>query len=320
MSATEAYDDARESPFGVMEPPPRDCPLDAGIVGRVLREQFPAMPFRSIERLGSGWERDVFLVDGEVAVHFPRYAGVADGLDRHAAILELVAGNVGPTVVVPEITLWGKAGRHYPHRFFGHAPIPGVEADPLERPDSPELAFQLGATLSEIHAIPTSAAERIGIVDAPGSLEADLATLVGQAEQVGALRKVAPLAFGWLRDGPHVPEEYPGPPRFLHGDLQPEHIIVMPVSKRLSGIIDWSGAALGDPALDFSYLLVLHGRKFLERALAAYRLPLDEAFLERTAFRGRVRALGWLVYALFLGMDLRRVRQEVDNAFSLAPA
>lgn len=303
-------------PFGVMQPPPGDRHLDAGIVGRVLREQFPALALRSIEHLGSGWERDVFLVDGRLVVHFPRYAGVADGLDRHAAILDLVAGRVGHHVAVPEITLWGKAGRHFPHRFFGHALIPGVEADPTSPPPSAQLASELGAALSEIHAIP-AAGEPVAIETLPDSCATDLAVLMQQTQLVDDLEAAAPLPYGWLRDGPEVPVSDPGPPRFVHGDLQPEHIIVTPDSRRLAGIIDWSAAALGDPALDFSYLLVLHGRAFLERALAAYRLPVDDAFLERTAFRARVRAVGWLVYALHRGQDLRRVRREVDNAFSL---
>ncbi len=306
------------APFHIMGRPPSDRALDAGLVREVLAEQFPALALRSVELLGSGWERDVFLVDGTLAVHFPRYADVANGLDRHAAILGMVRRSVGPTVRVPEITMWGTAGPRFPHRFFGHALIPGAEADPLDPPASPELAFQLGAALSEVHAIAPYAAERTGITQAPGAMEDDLSMLVRQAERVDGLSQVAPLHFEWLRARPQLPDEYAGPPSFVHGDLQPEHIIVDPDSKRLSGIIDWSAAALGDPALDFSYLLATHGRAFLENALAAYRLPTDEAFLRRTAFRARIRALGWLVYALHRGADLQRVRQEVDNAFSLA--
>jgi aminoglycoside phosphotransferase (APT) family kinase protein len=113
-----------------------------------------------------------------------------------------------------------------------------------------------------------------------------------------------------------VPKAYVGPERFVHNDLQPEHILVYPESGRLSGIIDWTGASLGDPTLDFSYLLVLHGKEFLEAALDTYSLPTDPDFVTRTRFRARVRALGWLVYALYRQVDLTRVLREVENAFS----
>ena len=42
-------------------------------------------------------------------------------------------------------------------------------------------------------------------------------------------------------------------PALLHGDLGPEHLLVR--DGRLAGVIDWGDARLGDPALDYSWLL-----------------------------------------------------------------
>ena len=305
---------AESSPFSLNEPPVPDRDLDLEIVRQVLREQFPGLSLTSVEHLGSGWERDAYLVDHRVVVHFPRYAEVAEELDAHAAILALVHASAGSAVAVPRITFRGRAGEHFPHRFFGHNLIPGVGAG--EAPASAALAGELGRALSAIHAIPPERARGIGIRPEDADCGSAFLALVDQAKQIDRLDDTAPGAMEWLRGPPAIPAPYAGPPRFIHNDLSAEHILVDPDSGRLAGIIDWSGAALGDPSLDFSYLLLLHGREFLDAALAEYRLPVDKGFLDRTVFRARVRGLGWLVDALHRNADPARGLRAVENAFA----
>jgi aminoglycoside phosphotransferase (APT) family kinase protein len=42
-------------------------------------------------------------------------------------------------------------------------------------------------------------------------------------------------------------------PALVHADLAPEHLLVR--DGRLAGVIDWRDARLGDPALDYAWLL-----------------------------------------------------------------
>ena len=42
-------------------------------------------------------------------------------------------------------------------------------------------------------------------------------------------------------------------PALIHADLGPEHLLVR--DGRLAGVIDWGDMRLGDPALDYSWLL-----------------------------------------------------------------
>jgi aminoglycoside phosphotransferase (APT) family kinase protein len=303
------------SPFGIDEPPPRDHDLTPEIVRRVLGEQFPRLALASVRHLGSGWERDAYLVDRRLVVHFPRHAGVADGLDRHLAILTHLDASAGAVVRVPRTTMRGAPGAHYPHRFFGHPLIPGVGSDEISAPAPPALAAELGRALSAVHALPGTLAGGHALAAADDDAESAYRALAAQAARVDGLADAAPGAAAWLAAGPAIPPSCAGPPRFLHADLSAEHVLVVPGSGRLAGVIDWSGAAMGDPSLDFSHLLLSHGRAFLHAALAEYRLPLDGAFLERTAFRARVRAIGWLVDALRRGADPARGARAVANAF-----
>lgn len=57
--------------------------------------------------------------------------------------------------------------------------------------------------------------------------------------QVPQLRDIAPVECAWVEDESIVPRDFIGEPRFMHGNLHPEHIIVDRLTGRLSGIVDW---------------------------------------------------------------------------------
>jgi aminoglycoside phosphotransferase (APT) family kinase protein len=112
-----------------------------------------------------------------------------------------------------------------------------------------------------------------------------------------------------------VPRDHSGAPRFIHNDFSSEHIIISLTTGRLSGIIDWSGAALGDAAQDFAYILLWRGWAFAQRAIGAYALPVDAAFNERTIFFARIRALGWLADAIKRGGSTAPLLDTVRRTF-----
>jgi aminoglycoside phosphotransferase (APT) family kinase protein len=115
--------------------------------------------------------------------------------------------------------------------------------------------------------------------------------------------------------------------RLVHNDLGAEHLFVTdhaitdspdtgsPVTNgladspagggglALSGVIDWSDAALGDPALDFAPLLRDAGPDFYRRALHRYvqRLPVDPGFDARVRFLARCKWIEDQVFALETG-------------------
>ena len=262
-----------------------------------MEEQFPELDLEEIELLGSGWEYDAFLVGHHLVVRFPRYADVARDLDQAETVLDFVGSSIGSSVAVPRITLRGDPSGHFPHRFFGHTLIPGVDSNDPRAPQVPELAADLGEALSHIHAISPERAEAIGIGQQKWTCRTSFAGLQTLSARALGLKDLAPEAYEWLHGAPTVPDEYEGPPRFIHDDFQAEHILVSGTSGRLTGVIDW-GAAIGDPAQDLTFLLPNRGWPFTMAVIDAYRLPLDTGFLERLDFLGRVRALGWLAHAL----------------------
>lgn len=64
----------------------------------------------------------------------------------------------------------------------------------------------------------------------------------------------------------------PSPPAFVHGDLQVDHVFV--ADDRVTGIIDWSEAACGDPLSDLATLTLGHPER-LGEVIAGYGADVD---------------------------------------------
>lgn len=71
-------------------------------------------------------------------------------------------------------------------------------------------------------------------------------------------------------------------PCLTHGDLGPEHVLVAPDGD-LAGVIDWGGAAIGDPVRDLACPLESWSTAG-ERVLAAYGGEPDRGVRERARF------------------------------------
>ena len=148
-----------------------------------------------------------------------------------------------------------------------------------------ELAVDLGRALTHIHAVAVDEARAAGLRAVDG---------------------------GDSRDA--------GPLRFLLGDFRGGNIIVDPATGRLAGVIDWTNAALGDPALDFMTLVLWRGWAFMHRALGAYELPVDDGFLDRVRYHAQLQALEWLTDSIRRGLAPEPHLTSLRNAFSLVPA
>ena len=305
--------------IGFYEPPPTDRELTAEIVRDVVREQFPELAASTVERLGDGWEHETYLVDDRVVFRFPRQAGGGDDFEWEEGVHALVSSVIGDIVGIPRITRWGRPSARFPYQFAGHELIPGVPANDPSVRLNPALADDIGRVLARLHAIPADVAAAAGAGTAElhkADLAAGLQQIRRWVNELPEIRRHAPDPCTWLDRAPRAPDPYRGPPRFIHDDFQMEHVLVSSTTGRLSGIIDW-GPDLGDPARDFSYVLLHGGWPFLQRALAAYDLPLDAEFAERTLFSARLGALGWLADVIKRGGRASRELAIVRRVFEL---
>lgn len=251
-----------------------------------MREQFLDLAVATVERLGDGWEHETYLIDGRVAFRFPRQTGGSDDFEWKEGVHALVSSVIGDMVGIPRITRWGPPSTRFPYPFAGHELVPGVAANDPSVRLNPSLADDVGCVLARLHAIPAEAAAAVGVgtaAPAKADLAAGLERVRYWVNELPKIRRCIPDPCTWLDNAPRAPDAYRGPPRFIHDDFQMEHVLVSRATGRLSGIIDWRGGH-GDPARDFSYVLLHGGWSFFRRAVAVYDLPLDAEFADRTLF------------------------------------
>ncbi len=87
---------------------------------------------------------------------------------------------------------------------------------------------------------------------------------------------------------------------FSHNDLGIEHVLVDPVTWAVTGIIDWSDAAVTDPAYDFGLLYRDLGPAALDLALREYGTGVHDAdaIKARVGFYARCSVLEDMAYGL----------------------
>ncbi len=271
-------------------------------VRAVLADYLPGHPAVSVQRCDAGLDHIAFRVDDELIVRFRREDPGA--VDREAALLAVVA-DVSP-LPVPEPLIVDPARGVLAYRI-----LPGVPLFELPGP-SPAvvdgIAEALGGLLATLHALP---AEQLS-----GLVEVDNDPLP---------QWLAEAAATWPAVAPHVPAEHrpaverwlAGPPPetavttvFSHMDLGIEHVLVDAVTWAVRGIIDWSDAAIGDPAYDLGLILRDLGPRGLEASLRGCG-GADAAMRRRAAFHARCGLIEDLAHGLQTGR-----REYVDKSLA----
>jgi aminoglycoside phosphotransferase (APT) family kinase protein len=170
------------------------------------------------------------------------------------------------------------------------------------------VAAELGGLLAALHAVPIERVAGLAPVDLePLTLWRDgtAATWTMVANRVPPAQRRA--VERWLA----APPPGAGPTRvFSHQDLGIEHVLVDPVTSTVCGVIDWTDAAVGDPAYDLGLILRDLGPGGLDAALRAYG-PVDAGLGARAAFYARCSLVEDLAHAVETG---RRVYAEKSLA------
>lgn len=237
-------------------------------------------------------------------------------LRRESAILDLVRPALAPEFAVPEPLLFGRPGSAFPFPFVGHRCVLGITADHPGVPEHPGLARQIATLLSRLHAVPIDAAGGAGAEIE----EDDCQVWTDEAREVASglrgIERAVDAAIDWLRRAPAIPPRYGGPSRLIHNDLCPDHVIVNPQTGEVVGVIDWTDTALGDPGLDFTFLVTWRGWKFTAGVLTHYALPLDAGFRQRLDYQTKVLSLKWLDQAIQHEADVAKHIGWVRHAFA----
>lgn len=131
----------------------------------------------------------------------------------------------------------------------------------------------LAGLLTGLREVPVRQAETLGVPrTAPRSLEALRRMAAHAAERLGAADEFDPVRMTQLA-APAAAQlaAQPGTAVLVHHDLRGEHLVVS-ADGRVRGVLDWTGAVVGDPAEDIASLALAVGSPAAVRAatLAGY--------------------------------------------------
>lgn len=186
----------------------------------------------------------------EWVLRVPRRPDVSAKLAEEQRILEFVAPRV--PVAVPE---W----RVCSERLIAYPRLPGEPGLTLDangqpvwhfHPASPEFATALGRLIAVLHALDREAAGAAGVP----VLSADQIRKqwVAHFEAVRAEFEIAETLSArwqaWFENDALWPELTV----FTHGELYSAHVLI-DTPQHIVGVLDWTTAKVGDPAIDFVY-------------------------------------------------------------------
>jgi aminoglycoside phosphotransferase (APT) family kinase protein len=261
-------------------------------VRQLLATHLPDHRDSEIRVLGSGLDNTSYLVGGDVVIRLPRADDPGPDVDvaYETRVLTVVARHSPIAVPRPLVRL----DTALIYRVLPGVPLIGVPGRRREQ-WAVDIGRALGHFLAALHAI--DAAEigaAVAVDDDP--LQDWLDEAAESYEAAGHLVPANHRASIERFLGAPVP---PGPDemRFGHQDLGAEHVLVDPDTGDVTGVIDWSDAGFGDPAVDFGLMLRDLGpsgcRAALtgDRAAAVGRPRGDDALDVRVTFYARCRTL-----------------------------
>lgn len=222
----------------------------AGQLMRLYRLRPPGW-VATVDDFDNGWDAEAVLVDGQWVDRMPRRPEVEAPLRREAVLLPWLAPRL--PLPVPQPVVVSQAPLRVRHRLIEGVPCPGIDATHGQA---------VGRFVRALHDVPVSDARTLEVPDwqpiawprfqqevLPMIAAAD-SDLIGAAAQLLERCAQAPKAA------------------LVHGDLGPVHIRVE--GGVVSGIIDWTDACIGDPALDLAWVLYGTSAAFADAVKTAY--------------------------------------------------
>ncbi len=284
----------------------------AAQVQALLAAQMPDLAALPLKRVGlTGTDNVLYRLGTGLVGRFPRLLHAEAQISTQAQWLPRLAEAL--PLAVPLTQRLGLPGAGYPYRWTVLPWLPGhaAFAGPL---DQMEAAQTLAGFLQILQAQPRPhGCPQRGEADRLGHRFASLGHFIGQFEGEADPLILAKVAAEMRRLPAHS-----GDPLWVHGDLHPLNLLAL--GRRLTGVIDWGGLGLGDPATDLMVgwtLLDAPARRVFHDALR----PSPEAWA-----RGRALAFAKAVAAIpyyrrsnpgFRGVMLRtltRVLQDLSAA------
>lgn len=224
-----------------------------------------------------GQNNDVIVVNESLVFRFPKYNQGILQLRRETDILKYIEDKVSLLTPVP---VYKSFDELEPGKVFTGYQL--IEGKPLWRNSLLEiknddqvrgLASQLASFLTALHSISGETASR----------ELQLELIHPWKEMIDLYEKIEQRLFPFMREESQeeVTESFKNfltgeslsnlNLSLIHGDFGASNILWKQETSEISGIIDFGGSGIGDPAYDFAGILSSYGEEFFNRCIDLYR-------------------------------------------------
>jgi aminoglycoside phosphotransferase (APT) family kinase protein len=226
---------------------PDEIPIDDNFIANLIKTQTPHWSHLPLRRIASsGTDNAMFRLGDSLLVRLPRRPSAVALLSKE---LEWLPHFQGLPLEVPVPRLRGRAERGFVFDFGVLDWIEGQTASPERLIDWHMAARTLADFLKDLH--------RKSVRGAPLAGESNSKRGVA----LNALTEVTLSAVDAVADEMDAKDarelwenacavKFSGTPVWLHGDIKSDNLIVR--DGKLSGVIDWGLAAVGDPAADYA--------------------------------------------------------------------
>ncbi|HEY0319861.1 MAG TPA: phosphotransferase [Pyrinomonadaceae bacterium] len=260
---------------------------------RRIREIAPDVVVGSMRLNQEGLLNDVVIVNDELVFRFVKREQNYKYLKDEAALLHLLKDYI--TLPIP-------SPFYESEDCLAYRMIPGetLRRDLLLRmaeDDQQAIADQLAQFFRELHNFPVTDVKGFKIPSADALMKYE-----GWVNAYERIReKVFPLLLPHLRDWAtehfesHLADRsnFEYKLKLVDTDIPPYHIMFDRELRRVSGIIDFGCAGMGDPAIDLGVITYNYGESFLQRFYKLY--PEAETYLKRARFYAGAHEVRWLL-------------------------
>ena len=263
---------------------------------KTIASACPAIPIHTVRLLDHDGEfNDILVVNEEMIFRFPRRMENIPAFLREMKLLAKLRSVLPLPIPTP---IFDSGTTTEPGKvFMGYRLIPGEPFHPegLERAGRENLlqtlAMQLAAFLMVLHEL------------TPEAIGLELPVLSMSAWTKTFFEEVRKNLFFYMRDDAckAVTDTFESyfkqgdlqlySPCLVHGDFGGSNILFD--GREISGVLDFAGACISDPALDIASVST-YGEKFFERICRYY--PVDETMVRRAKFYRSLFALEEAMY------------------------
>ncbi|MGO1226229.1 MULTISPECIES: macrolide 2'-phosphotransferase [unclassified Brachybacterium] len=249
-------------------------------------------------------------------LRIPRRPDVLERAAVEGRLLKMVGPHLG--IAVPDWQISTSELIAYPL-------LPGAPGLSVERDgtviwhvdmSSPVYATSLGTAVSQLHAVGTEAAAATGIeVRSPRQVregwQRDLEQVAAEFEISATLRE---RWTAWIAEDSFWPQHSV----LTHGEIYPGHTLVE--DDQITAILDWTTAAIGDPAKDLMFHQVSAPADAFETALQAYTAGGGHTWPRLAEHCTEMFSAGPIAYGLFALTTGEAAHREAAAAALNPPA